>query len=155
MSINEKLRVGGYPTLQLFGPDGREKDRREATNLVVNTGMELIADKLINSANIDVPNYMAIGEGTTTPAVTDTALEAELSPRRGFFDSFVETSPDPISAVYVSIFGDGEATGAITEAGIFVSQAGGVMTNRVTFPVINKLADDNLQITWRLTFSAV
>ena len=45
----------------------------------------------------------------------------------------------------------GEATGAITEAGILNASTGGVLFDRVTFPVINK---DTLD-TYRISFTIV
>ena len=156
MAIKDYTRVGGYPIVQLFGPDGREKERRDCSNLIVNTGMELIAAKFVQgpASSQAVPEYMAVGEGQTAPTVEDTSLEFELLPRKPYTDSFIENNPKPVSAVLVSLFDKGEASGAITEAGLFTTQTGGVMTNRVTFPVVNKQPDDILQLTWRLTFTS-
>lgn len=152
MAIKERATVIGVPTLRLIGPDGAEKDRRVCENMIVDSGLEMIANHFID-ASAAIPGYMEIGEGSTSPSKVDSGLEMGLGNRKAFSNAFVETA-DEISAVFVGLFEEGESTGAITEAGLFVDASAGVMTNRVVFPVINKQAGDNLEITWRLTFSA-
>lgn len=152
MAIKERAVVRGVPTLRLIGPDGVEKERRVCENMIVDSGLEMIAGHFVDP-NAAIPGYMGIGEGSTAPTETNTGLEAEVGDRKAFTNSFVETA-DEISAVFVGLFEEGESTGAITEAGLFVDATGGVMTNRVVFPVINKQAADNLEISWRLTFTA-
>ena len=52
-------------------------------------------------------------------------------------------------------FNAGEATGAITEAGLLNASSGGTLFDRVTFPVINKGALDIYNIDFTITFSEV
>jgi hypothetical protein len=55
---------------------------------------------------------------------------------------------------YVSSFEAGDATGAVTEAGIFNASSSGTMLCRVVFSAINKAADDTMSVTWTITLSA-
>ena len=57
-------------------------------------------------------------------------------------------------SVYVSAFEAGDATGAVTEAGIFNAASGGDMLCRTVFSVVNKAADDTMSVTWTITLSA-
>ena len=50
-------------------------------------------------------------------------------------------------------FSPGEAMGAITESGVFNAAAAGTMLCRQTFVVVNKDANDTLEITWKFTLS--
>jgi hypothetical protein len=50
-------------------------------------------------------------------------------------------------------FAAGEATGAITEAGICNASSGGTFLDRVTFAVINKASDDELTTNFQFTLS--
>jgi flavin-dependent dehydrogenase len=54
---------------------------------------------------------------------------------------------------HTSTFEAGDATGAITEAGIFNAASGGQMLARTVFPAVNKSSTDTLAITWVVTIS--
>ena len=54
----------------------------------------------------------------------------------------------------MSAFEAGDATGAVTEAGIFNAASGGDMLCRTVFSVVNKAADDTMSVTWTITLSA-
>ena len=54
---------------------------------------------------------------------------------------------------YVCTFEAGDATGAVTEAGIFNAASGGDMLCRTVFSAVNKAASDSLAITWVVTLS--
>ena len=54
---------------------------------------------------------------------------------------------------FTTKFNAGEATGAITEAGICNAATGGTFLDRVTFDVINKGADDTYESHFQFTLS--
>ena len=56
--------------------------------------------------------------------------------------------------VYEASFEAGDATGAVTEAGIFNAASSGDMLCRTKFNVVNKAADDTMSVTWTITLSA-
>lgn len=120
-------------------------------NLVVTVGRGHIADQLSNQSQASM-SHMAIGQGTTTQVVGDTALESELS-RKAFTSKTQGTGGDANKVIYVGDWAAGEGTGAITEAGIFNAVSAGTMLTRTTFSVKNKGVGDSLSIQWTLTIS--
>jgi hypothetical protein len=131
-------------TIVLRGPDGKIKEERVA-NTVTSSGKNGCADQLLASPTIAKPGWMAVGTGT--PAAT--LLGAEI-------DRNALTSKTRSTNV-VTFIGDwaaGDATGALTEAGVFnVATSNTVdMYVSASFSVVNKGAGDTLQISWTLTF---
>jgi len=145
--INEQIKVTGDVVVVVTGPDGREKDRREIKNLVVTTGKTFIASRMVGVSS-NVMSHMAIGSGSASPVAGNTALATELG--RMALDSSTFNNN---SASYAATFPAGTGTGAIAEAGIFNSAAGGIMLCRTVFGVVNKGADDAMSITWSITVS--
>ena len=147
--INDNLSVKGEVVITLTDENGNLKARQEINNLVVNTGKAFISSRMIGTA-LGVMSHMALGSGTTAPALTDTALESLLGTRE-----ILDSSTNPASGViiYTSTFEAGDATGAVTEAGIFNAATSGTMLCRTTFDVINKGASDTISVTWTITVS--
>ena len=116
----------------------------EYDNIVTTAGKNGIADQTLASPTLGKPTHMAVGTGSPTL----TALGSEL-------DRNVFTSKTRLNNVvtYVGNWPTGNATGLITEAGIFDATSGGNMWHSSGFAVINKAANDTLQITWTLTIS--
>ena len=152
--INEKLKLSGQVNIVLRNAAGQIKDEREIRNLVVNTGLGYIASR-ITGATKGVMSHMALGAGTTTAAAGQTDLVTTLGSRESL-DSTTISGTNLEKVVYVASFEAGDATGAVTEAGIFNSGASGTgdMLCRTAFPVVNKAADDTMVVSWTLTLSA-
>lgn len=148
----EKLNMQGRLTIVLKDEKGVVKDVREVKNLVVGTGLNHITSRMIGTTQ-GVMTHMALGAGTAAAASTDTTLGSQLGSRK-VFDSVTRTGTNSENLVYVTTFNPGEATGAVTEAGIFNASTSGVMLCRTVFAVVNKGASDTLQITWTVTLSA-
>jgi hypothetical protein len=148
----EKLGMTGRLTIVLKGADGKVKDVREVKNLVVNTGLGHITSRMTGTAQA-VMSHMGLGSGTSPAAAGDTALGSALGARK-VFDSATRTGSNNENIVYVTTYNAGEATGAVTEAGIFNALTSGTMLCRTVFAVVNKGASDTLQITWTVTISA-
>lgn len=132
----------------LRGPDGKVKHQQTLHNLITNAGRNAIVNRLASSPGTAVPNYMAIGTGTTAAAAGDTTLETEI-------DRNALTS-NTASGNVLTMVGDwaaGDGTGAITEAGVLSASSAGTLFARAVFSVINKAAGDTLQITWTFTLS--
>jgi len=143
------IRATGRLHVKLTDKDGRLLDECAVGNLVVNTGLYHIANRLA-AADQAAMSHMAIGTGTTTPAAGDTALQTELD--RNALDSKTQGSgANQNKVTYTATWATGDGTGAITEAGIFNQASGGVMLCRTTFPVKNKGASDTLTLTWEIT----
>jgi hypothetical protein len=147
--INDNLKLRGDVAIVLKDKDGNIKDTREITNLVVNTGLTFICSRMAGTS-AGVMTHMAVGSGTTAAAAGQTDLVSILGSR----EALDSTSASSNTITFVSSFEAGEGTGAITESGIFNASSGGTMCARVTFPAVNKQADDTMSITHTITLTA-
>ena len=144
--FKDNLKVTGNVQIQLFNKDGSVKDSREIKNLVVATGKEFIAARMVGTPA--EMSHMAIGASSATAASGDTALGAEL----GRVALASDASAGAV-VTYTANFPAGTGTGAVVEAGVFNAGSGGTMLCRTVFSVVNKGADDAMSITWTITVS--
>ena len=147
MDLNENLKMKGELTIVQKDISGSIKRVITVPNLVVTAGKQYIASRMVGSST-NVMSHMAIGTGTTTPAVGDTVLGTEAG--RVTLASF-SASGSTVTAT--ATFPAGTGTGAITEAAILNAVSAGTMLCRTTFPVVNKAAGDSIAITWVITVS--
>ena len=147
--FNENLKLSGQIAIVLKDKDGNVKEERTEKNLVVTTGLNYIASRM-KDASATAMTHMALGSGTTAAAAGQTDLVTLLGAREALDSTTVTTN----SVAYVSSFEAGDATGAVTEAGIFNASTSGTMLCRVVFSVVNKAADDTMTVTWTITLSA-
>ena len=150
--INENLKLSGQLNIVLKDKTGNVKDERSVNNLVVNAGLAYIASRMTGTAK-NVMSHMALGSGTTNPAAGQSDLVSMLGSREGL-DSTSITGTNNNKVQYEASFEAGDATGAVTEAGIFNAASGGDMLCRTKFDVVNKAADDTMSVTWTITLSA-
>lgn len=143
--MKDNISMKGKLKIVLRDKDGKIKEQREVKNLVVDTGKDYIASRIEGTSSA-VMSHMALGTGTTAAAQGDTALETELD--RNALDSTTVSNND---VTYVATYAAGDATGAITEAGILNNSTGGDLLCRTVFPVVNKGASDSLSISWTVT----
>jgi hypothetical protein len=144
--LNDQLKVTGDVVVEITGPDGQIKDRREIKNLVVATGKTYIAGRIVGTPT--AMSHMAIGSNSTAATTADTAVGSELG--RVALSSSVSSGA---VVTYVASFPAGTGTGAVVEAGIFNASSAGIMLCRTVFAVVNKGADDAMSITWAITVS--
>ena len=150
--INENLKLSGQLNIVLKDKAGNVKEERELKNLVVNAGLAYIASRMTGTGKA-VMSHMGLGSGSTAAAAADTDLGSLLGSRE-VLDSTTISGTNDEKVVYVSSFEAGDATGAVTEAGIFNAASGGDMLCRTVFSVVNKAADDTMSVTWTITLSA-
>ena len=150
--IQENLKLSGQLNIVLKDKAGNIKDTREVKNLVVNTGLAFIINRMTGTSKA-VMSHMALGSGTTAAAASQTDLVTLLGSREAL-DSTTISGTNNEKVVYVSSFEAGDATGAVTEAGIFNASSSGDMLCRTVFAVVNKAADDAMSITWTITLAA-
>lgn len=144
---HENVGVVGSLESILYRKDGLIEVRRK-NNLIVNGGKDFIADAIGKSVSRPgVMSHIAVGTGSTAPAGAQTALVTELFRQAATYAHTAGTS----TFTFETTFAAGDATGALTEAGIFNASSSGIMLNRVTYSVINKGSDDTL--TQRFTFT--
>lgn len=147
--ITEQLKATGKVRIVQTNAQGETIKEFEVPNLVVTTGKNYIASKIVATTNSPVSmTHMAIGTGTGTPGASDTALGAETG-RVSLAGSVVSTN----TITYTATFPAGTGTGAITEAAVLNASSSGTMLCRTTFPVVNKAAGDTIAVTWVVTVS--
>ncbi len=143
----EGLRLHGRVETILVRPDGSTLVRVR-DNLIVDTGFDFIADAIGKaSGRPDVMSHIAVGTGTNAAAAGNTGLQTEIARKAATYSHTAGTKV----FVFDATFNPGEATGAITEAGVINAASSGTLLDRVVFAVINKGADDTL--TQRFTFT--
>lgn len=146
--FNSEAKASGKLNVVLKDSAGNIKQSIEVPNLVVNTGLAFIASRMKDTTDTAM-SHMAIGTGTTAAAAGNTALGSEAARV-----ALTSTTVTANAIAYVASFGAGTGTGAITEAGIFNAASAGTLLCRTVFDVVNKGANDTLQITWTVTLSA-
>jgi hypothetical protein len=144
MNLNELFKLTGKVHVTLTNEHGEVIEQR-ATNLVVTTGKDFTASRMVGTAS-NIMSHMAVGSDNTAAAVGNTALGAEL----GRVALTAGTASGNV-VTYTATFGAGVGTGGIQEAGIFNASSGGTMLCRVVFAVVNKGANDTMAITWTVT----
>ena len=140
--INDQLQLKGHLQIHL-----NDELVRDVDNLVVTTGKNLVASRLVGTTPA-VMSHMAIGSGTTAAAAGNTALGTELGRV-----SLTSGSASSAVVTYVATFAAGTGTGAVTEAGLLNASSSGTMLCRTVFSVVNKGANDSMTVTWTVTVS--
>jgi len=147
--INDTLKLRGDVSIKLYDKNGKIKDQREITNLVVNSGLAFICSRMAGTSPA-VMTHMGVGSGTTSAAAGQTALVSQLGSR----EALDSTNASANTIVFVCSLEAGDGTGAVSESAIFNAASSGTMLARVVFPVVNKQADDTMSITHTITLTA-
>tara|TARA_R110001592_G_scaffold273068_1_gene539941 strand:- start:576 stop:1022 length:447 start_codon:yes stop_codon:yes gene_type:complete len=147
--MEDNLKLKGDVFITVKDKDGNVKEQRHEKNLVVTAGLNFICSRM-KDTSAGAMSHMGLGSGTTAAAAGQTDLVTLLGSREALDSTTVSTN----TIAYVSSFEAGDATGAVTEAGIFNASSSGTMLCRVVFSAINKAADDTMSVTWTITLSA-
>lgn len=145
----EKVKLKGHMKAVLTKPNG-ETYEYEKDNMIVAVGIDFIADAIGKSS--DRPNIMSyIGVGTSSTAVvsSQTDLIASLLRKAATYAHTAGTNTFTFSVTLNA----GEATGTITEAGIFNAASSGIMLDRVVFTGIPKDSADVLTFIFTFTLT--
>ena len=147
--IQESMQLSGAMTLIVHRASG-EVETVHKDNIIVNVGFDFIADSIGKATSRPgVMAYIALGTGTTAAAATQTALVTEIDRNAATYAHTAGTK----TFTFTAAFAAGDATGAITESGVFNAATGGTMLDRVVFPVVNKGVDDSLTAVFTFTMS--
>jgi len=127
----------------------------EIKNLTCNVGLDFLCNYLADGGQ-DQMSYIAVGTGSGQ-GITDQTLATELT-RKGFDNGFPTSTSFAVvggSSVwpvvrYRTTFNPGEATGTLTEAGVFNAAVSGVMLAYVSDFSINKLPTGVFEVTWEI-----
>ena len=140
--ISDDLKLTGNLTIAV-----NDEIVQETKNLVVTAGKNFVASRMKDTTKAAM-THMAVGTGTTAAAAANTTLVSETD--RNALTSTTVTNNE---IAYVATWAAGDATAALTEAGIFSASSGGDMLCRTVFSVVNKGASDSMTITWTVTVS--
>jgi len=140
--ISDDLKLTGNLTIAV-----NDEIVQETKNLVVTAGKNFVASRMKDTTKAAM-THMAVGTGTTAAAAGNTTLVSETD--RNALTSTTVTNNE---IAYVATWAAGDATAALTEAGIFNASSGGDMLCRTVFSVVNKGASDSMTITWTVTVS--
>ena len=147
--IDETMQLQGAMTLIVRRASG-DIETVHKDNIIVNVGFDFIADAIGKSASRpSVMGFIALGTGTTAAAASQSALVSELDRNAATYAHTGGTKAFSFTADFPA----GDGTGAITEAGVFNAASGGIMLDRVVFPVVNKGTDDSLTAVFTFTMS--
>lgn len=147
--MKSTIEVKGHISIKVFDKDGNLKSRLDKQNTIVTVGKTYLATWLAAASQAGkFMSYVGLGSGTTAANASDTTLESAVGSRAlGTLSSASNVWQN------VATFGPGEATGTITEAGLFTASTAGTMFARQVFSAQPKQADDTLELTWTVTFS--
>jgi len=142
----------GHITLELRDEKGNIKQVVDKHNTFTAVGDAHVADQLSETPDEATMGWIAIGSDDTAFSDASTVLNDEID-RNALESGYPEqqAAGNDNDVKYKATWAAGDGTGAIKEAGIFNSSAGGTMMAASTFPVINKGASDTLTITWTVT----
>ena len=150
-------KITGQVILQVFDTQtGELKAKIVNHNLVVDVGLDEMAQATFGVGGVGTTNFdfINIGTGTTAPTATDTVIETSACAR------IQDASPDVNSATsgetsvsVISSFDGATCAGAITEAGIFNLITGGQLLARSTFGAVTIGAGDTLNVNYTITIT--
>jgi len=155
MQINDASLYDTNVRLTLFSSIDEIKDERLIHNIIASTGLNIVIKQILGSsgagAQPDKFNWVGLGTSTNAATTNDTALGGEVGTRQQDTDP---TFPALGQGQLVVTFGTANATGNISESGVFNSSNTTCMLCRTTFAAIAKGTSDSLQVTWDITISS-
>ena len=120
-----------------------------ATSLVSTLGLTALANQWTGLSSPTTMTHLAVGSGTTTPALSDTALQTEI----------VRVSPDTksVSEGVITVehyYGTTEGNGTIAEVGLLSASSGGILhVHGQPAAAVTKTTNKTMRITVTLTLS--
>ncbi len=145
--MNENIKAEGTLRLRIHRADGALIEKYEANNLVVDLGRKNVAKLIGGDAAGKKVNTIAVGEGTSAPAVADSLLTNQ-------FDKPVDavTYPADNKVQFSFSIASGEANGfEITEFGLLNDD--GTLFSRKTRSAISKTSDIIITGIWTITIN--
>lgn len=150
--MNDRCGVTGEVTLAL-AEDGVMQWRRTFRNLILTNGLAEIVASIVGQTN-HVPNYFALGTGTTAPAVGQTSLIVgdNLTWRAIAAKSLYTTT----IASYETVYTTTQANGTWAEIGMYsgatATAFSGLLFARALINV-TKTSSQTLTVSWRVQVS--
>ena len=145
--ITEHITATGKLEVTVYDSNNHIKQQLVIPNLVVTVGKNFIADRMIGTSSA-VMSHMAVGTSNVNLVAANMTLDSELT--RVALTSATRTNN---VIRYIATYLPGDATGSLTEAGIFNDDTAGTMLCRTVFAVVSKEAADTLTINWDVTIN--
>lgn len=139
------MKIDGVMTVTVIHQDGTA-DTVTKHNMIVSSGYDAMCDVIGNGVMAHMSKIM-VGSGTTDTNASMAALESKVAEKAAVYAHEQGTRSFSLSTDFL----EGEAVGALTEAGVFNSDD--VMLDRVTFKPLNIDADDRVSMKFDFTFS--
>jgi len=120
-----------------------------ATSLITTNGLTALANQWTGLASPTTMTHLAVGSGTTTPLVGDSAMETEI----------VRVSPDTksVAANVITVehyYGTTEGNGTIAEVGLLSASSGGVLhVHGQPAASVTKTTNKTMRITVTITLN--
>ena len=113
-----------------------------------------MARHLVGAAIGEPELFIAVGDGTSAAATSDTQLESERQRAPVDLPQVRDNHVATVSAELVASGTEGDPTVPLTEAGILIKlpNEDEILYNRVTFDVVSKSPSMSLTLTWEVTF---
>lgn len=130
---------------------GKYTEKLDVSNLITNAGLAALAARAYSDGVEAAFTYMAIGIGTTAAAVTDTALQSEITTnggQRGALTGSRTTTDVTNDTTVFSKTWTFTGAFAVTEAGILNASSGGTLLARTVFGAINVTSGFILTLNW-------
>jgi len=156
LGLKEKRHaIKGHMLLELRGPDGELKARRESPidgNTLTVLHDATVADRMAGGADALV-DYTGIGTTSGGKTTASTQLEAQTARVQNDSNTQGAGAADN-DVVHVATFAAGVGDGAIVEAGLFATLATATLHAYQEFAAVNKGAADTLTVTWTIQYGA-
>lgn len=120
--INDSIKLTGKLLIQKFNENKELVYSTEVPNLVVTSGKEFIASRIVDSSTFDPMNYMAIGDDASVGALSQTTLINELARVTA-----TSASSSGSNVTFTASYAAGTGTGSIVEAGVFNKSSSSVI----------------------------
>lgn len=150
------LKITGHLDIVLTDAYGNIKETRSVPNLIVDSGKQLIAERLLTTnptSTFAIMSHMALGTSGTGTAGGNTALGSQWGARQVLSPASTRSGT---VLTYTCTFGASvpdATTTSVQEAGIFNALTGGTMLCRTVFGTITKASSDVLTISWNVTIN--
>ena len=118
-----------------------------ATSLITDNGLNAAVSKWLNVGSTTNMTHLAVGSGTTTQAVTDTAMQTEIVR----FAPDTKTVADNVITLE-HYYGTTEGNGTIAEVGVLSQASGGVLhMHGQPAAAITKTTNKTMRVTVTIT----
>ncbi|MFA7296264.1 MAG: hypothetical protein WC211_03635 [Dehalococcoidia bacterium] len=159
--MKSAIGMVGWMRIRVVGADGRVKDDRTVKNLITRVGDQTYMERGAGIGVLSEPTGMRLGTGTTAVAKTGAgaAIVTYIAASAKALDAAASSglTGSARTITYETTWVAGEATnGAIAEVVLtnespltnVAGSAANTVARALISPVVSKLADDSLVVTW-------